>query len=88
MKQSAKTRREVAMGAQHQNLEVEKLASEVSLVAGDRKTEGIRRALAERKQRLAFQAVQSDRTHELTGFLEREVWAAIRARATGRRALR
>jgi len=70
------------------NLEVEKLAAEVSQLAGESKTEAIRRALAERKQRLAFQAVQSDRTLELTGFLEREVWAAIRARATGRRAVR
>lgn len=70
------------------NLEVEKLAAEVAQLTGESKTEAIRRALAERRHRLAFQAVEADRTVELTGFLEREVWAAIRARSASRRAVR
>jgi antitoxin VapB len=67
------------------NAQVEHLASEVSELTGETKTEAIRRALEERKQRLAFHVVRENRAEELRHFLEREVWSVIRARATSRR---
>jgi antitoxin VapB len=67
------------------NPHVEELATEVSEITGETKTEAIRRALEERRQRLAFQVVPDHRSEELRSFLEREVWSVIRARATSRR---
>lgn len=67
------------------NAQVEALATEVSQLAGETKTEAIRRALEERKQRLSYQVVRENRTEELRGFLEREVWSVIRARSASRR---
>ena len=67
------------------NAQVESLATEVSEMTGESKTEAIRRALEERKQRLSFQVVHENRADELRSFLEREVWSAIRARSAGRR---
>jgi len=67
------------------NPEVEDLAAEVSKITGETKTEAIRRALEERRQRLAFHVVHQNRAEELRSFLEREVWSVIRARATRRR---
>jgi antitoxin VapB len=67
------------------NAEVENLAAEVSHITGETKTEAIRRALEERRQRLAFHVVHQNRAEELRSFLEREVWSVIRARAASRR---
>ncbi len=67
------------------NAQVESLASEVAQLAGETKTEAIRRALEERRVRLSFQVVRENRAEELRGFLEREVWSVIRARSAGRR---
>jgi antitoxin VapB len=67
------------------NTQVESLATEVSELTGESKTEAIRRALEERKQRLSFQVVHENRADELRSFLEREVWSVIRARSAGRR---
>ncbi|KAB2960334.1 MAG: protein transcription factor [Thermoanaerobaculia bacterium] len=67
------------------NAQVESLATEVSQMTGESKTEAIRRALEERKQRLSFQVVHENRADELRSFLEREVWSAIRARSSSRR---
>ena len=67
------------------NATVESLASEVSQLTGESKTEAIRRALEERKLRLSFQVVRESRADELRSFLEREVWSVIRARSAGRR---
>ena len=58
---------------------------ELSQFTGESKTEAIRRALEERKQRLAFQVVRENRGDELRSFLEREVWSVIRARSASRR---
>jgi antitoxin VapB len=68
------------------NPQVESLAAEVSEITGETKTEAIRRALEERRQRLSFQTVHENRADELRSFLEREVWSVIRARSAGRRA--
>ena len=59
------------------NVEVERLAAEVAAICGETKTEAVRRALLERKQRLSFQIVRRDRANELMRFLEREIWSAI-----------
>jgi antitoxin VapB len=70
------------------NPHVEELAAELAELTGESKTEAIRRALEERKQRLAFQVVHQDRSEDLRTFLEREVWSVIRARSTRRLATR
>ena len=67
------------------NAQVENLATEITEMTGESKTEAIRRALEERKQRLSFQVVHENRADELRSFLEREVWSVIRARSAGRR---
>ena len=67
------------------NSQVEDLATEIAGITGETKTEAIRRALEERRQRLSFQVVRESRGEELRSFLEREVWSVIRARAASRR---
>lgn len=67
------------------NLVVERLAGEVARLTGESKTEAIRRALEERKQRLAFRAVRKDRRLDLARYLEREVWPDVPTRLLGRR---
>src|SRR5438128_12697313 len=46
------------------NRNVEQLAAEVARLAGESKTEAVRRALEERRERLAFRVVRRDRTAE------------------------
>ena len=70
------------------NEQVERLAAEVAEMTGESKTEAIRKALLERRQRLAYHVVHEDRASELRQFLEREVWATIRARSADRLARR
>ena len=67
------------------NAQVEELATEVAELAGETKTEAIRRALEERRQRLSFQLVRESRADERRSFLENEVWSVIRARSASRR---
>jgi antitoxin VapB len=67
---------------------VEALASEVATVAGESKTEAIRRALEERRARLGHSVGAFDRTARLRRFLERELWPAVPADARGRRLTR
>ena len=65
------------MGLNIKNPEVERLADEVATLMGETKTEAIRRALEERKQRLSFQVTNKNRKAQLKRFLEREVWATV-----------
>jgi antitoxin VapB len=67
------------------NDEVERLAAEVARLTGESKTEAIRQALAERRQRLAYRISPGDRETQVTRFLEREVWPRIPADQLGRR---
>lgn len=67
------------------NSEVEKLATEVASIAGETKTEAIRRALLERRERLVLHVVPDDRHGELVRFLDREVWPAVPKSELGRR---
>lgn len=70
------------------NAEVERLAAEIANLTGENKTEVIRRALEERRQRLSFQVVRSDRKERLLAFLEREIWPAVPKKRLGRRMTR
>lgn len=67
------------------NDEVERLAAEVARITGESKTEAIRRALAERRQRLAYRLSHTDRQTRALRFLEEEVWPRIPADQLGRR---
>jgi antitoxin VapB len=67
------------------NEEVERLATEVARLTGESKTEAIRRALAERRQRLAYRVSPADREAHALRFLEREVWPRIPDDQLGRR---
>jgi antitoxin VapB len=67
------------------NREVERLAADVAKLAGESKTQAIRRALEERKGRLALRVVRKDRRADLLRFLEREVWPVVPRRLRGRR---
>jgi antitoxin VapB len=58
------------------NREVERLAAEVADLAGETKTEAVRRALAERRDRLAYRISGTNRGARLRRFLELEVWPA------------
>jgi len=78
---------EVGMALNIKNAQVESLATEIAELTGESKTEAIRRALEERRQRLAFQVVHENRAEELRSFLEREVWSVIRARSSAGRRL-
>jgi len=67
------------------NEEAERLAAEVARMTGETKTEAIRRALAERRQRLAYRLNPDDREARALRFLEREVWPRIPDDQLGRR---
>jgi len=65
------------------NEEVERLAREVAEVTGETKTEAIRRALAERRERLG--AGEGERpAARLRRFLEDELWPVVPKRERGR----
>jgi hypothetical protein len=53
---------------------VERLAAEVAEMARETKTEAIRRALEERKARLAVEVAPKERLDQLVEYLERKVW--------------
>ncbi len=59
------------------NQEVERLAQELAEMTGETKTEAIRKALKERRERLSYQIVRRDRKAVLLRFLSREIWPAI-----------
>jgi len=67
------------------NPEVERLVDEVARLAGETKTEAVRRALAERRERLALRVVRRDRGVHLREFLEHEVWPRVPRGQLGRR---
>ena len=59
------------------NAEVERLAAEVAEMAGESKTEAVRRALEERRRRLRLQAPGRVRRERMREFLEGEVWSRV-----------
>ena len=70
------------------NVEVERLAEEAARLAGETKTESIRKALEERLARLRLRVVKRDREAEVFRYLEREVWPSVPEGVRGRRVTR
>lgn len=66
------------------NAAVEKLAEEVAALSGETKTQTIKEALEERRQRLSFRIAPARRRERLVRFLEEEIWAGIPADQLGR----
>lgn len=66
------------------NDEVERLVTEVAHLAHETKTEAVRRALEERKQRLAYRST-GDRATTTRRFLERDVWPLVPDDQRGKR---
>lgn len=67
------------------NTEVERLAAEVADLTGETKTEAIRRALVERRDRLRYRVTRRDRLADLRRFLAGEIWPLVPAAERGRR---
>ena len=63
---------------------VARLVAEVAAMTGESKTEVIRKAVEERKERLALHWVPEDRVATLMRFLEREVWPLVPPEVLGR----
>lgn len=66
------------------NAEVERLAAEIARLTGESKTEAIRRALDERRQRLR-QVSTADRRTRVLRFLKKKVWPSLPKDQVGRR---
>lgn len=66
------------------NREVERLVAEVAALTGESKTEAVRKALKERRARLAFQEASEDRAARLRRFLEQEAWPMVPEDQLGR----
>ncbi|HYN06329.1 MAG TPA: type II toxin-antitoxin system VapB family antitoxin [Vicinamibacterales bacterium] len=69
------------------NADVERLATDVARLAGETKTEAIRRALEERKRRLTGHST-AERRQRVLKLLERRIWPTLPARERGRRLTR
>lgn len=67
------------------NAEVERLAEEVARLAGETKTETVRRALAERRDRLVSRTGGLSPGQRLQAYLEEEVWPSLPPGGRGRR---
>ena len=65
------------------NTHVEQLVQEMVGVTGESKTEAIRKALAERMQRLSLHYIRQPREARLLEFLEEEVWPFVPATILG-----
>ena len=70
------------------NAEVERLVAEVAQLTGESKTEAVRRALEDRRSRLAFQVTDRDRAGRIDRFLEQELWPRVPRAELGRRLTR
>lgn len=66
------------------NPEVERLIAEVARLTGETKTEAVRKALEERRQRLMLRVSGEDRAARLRRFLEQEAWPSVPAAELGR----
>lgn len=59
------------------NTDVETLVNEIVKITGESKTEAIRKALDERRQRLGLHVNQSHHKTHLLAFLQEEIWPHI-----------
>lgn len=64
---------------------VEQLAAEVASLTGESKTEAIRKALEERKERLSYRVTKRDRQADIKRFLETEIWPRVPRALLGRK---
>jgi antitoxin VapB len=69
------------------NSDVERLADEVARLAGESKTEAIRKALEERRRRLRGRT-QDERRRRVVDFLKTKVWPTVPKKHLGRRLTR
>jgi antitoxin VapB len=69
------------------NAEVERLAADVARLTGESKTEAIRQALEERRQRLTGRSIDQKRARVLR-LLETKVWPTLPRGERGRRLTR
>lgn len=67
------------------NQDVEKLLDEVVQITGESKTEAVRKALEERRQRLALRFVAHQDDARLLSFLQDEIWPQVPAELIGTR---
>jgi len=67
------------------NPEVEQLVEEVVELTGESKTEAVRRALLERRERLSFRVAARRRGESFLEFLEEEIWPNVPESELGRR---
>ena len=70
------------------NPEVEALADEVAQLAGETKTEAVRKALAERRDRLVFRYGNRRRGDRFLRYLSESIWPQVPAEELGRRLTR
>ena len=67
------------------NVQVEQLVNEVASLTGESKTEAVRRALLERRDRLSLRVVRRDTARGFQRFLEEEFWPQLPASELGKR---
>jgi antitoxin VapB len=65
------------------NRDVEELLEQVVQMTGETKTEAVRKALEQRRQRLSLRAVMLQDDMRLLAFLQDEVWPQIPAELLG-----
>ncbi len=67
------------------NAEVERLAEDVARLTGESKTEAIRRALLDRRERLSVHRGNLDKHERLLRLLQTRIWPEIPKNIRGRR---
>ncbi len=67
------------------NQDVERLLDEVVQLTGESKTEAVRKALEERRQRLVLGSVSHRKETRLLSFLQEEVWPLVPPELLGTR---
>ena len=70
------------------NPEVERLATEIARITGESKTEAVRRALEERRRRLAYRAEPGTPARHGLRYLAEDVWPLVPPEEVGRRLAR
>lgn len=65
------------------NKDVERLLEEVVAITGESKTEAVRQALEERRQRLALRGIGDGQGPDIRAFLESEIWPQVPADQLG-----
>lgn len=65
--------------------EVEELVEALAAMTGESKTEAVRRALAERRERLSLQRTGRERGSDFLRYLQEEIWPQAPAGQLGRR---